>query len=81
MTVLTETGLIGQGAECAIRIEDEYASSRHVALRVDAGGWLVEDLGSTNGVWLNGQRVRYTARLSKGDRIRHGRTEMIVVPT
>jgi len=41
--------------------------------------WYVEDLGSTNGTWLNGRRIFSAQRLKKGDKIRIGRTVITVV--
>jgi len=39
----------------------------------------VEDLGSTNGTWLNGRRIYSAQRLNKGDKIRIGRTTVTVI--
>ena len=60
-------------------IADEYASPQHVQFTPDGDGWVAADLGSMNGMWVNGERA-YKHRLAKGDRVRVGRTTMTVVP-
>ncbi|HEU4382685.1 MAG TPA: PAS domain S-box protein [Anaeromyxobacteraceae bacterium] len=68
---LAET-VVGRGGEAAVRMEDPGISRAHVKLvrRAD-GGTAVVDLGSTNGTYVNGVRVR-TAALAEGDRIQIG---------
>lgn len=68
------------GREGSLVIDDEFASSYHASFRVSRGRWYVEDLGSTNGTWLNGRRIQAAQWLNKGDKIRIGRTVMIVEP-
>ncbi len=64
--------VVGRGLEAAVRVEDPGISRAHLALlrRAD-GGFTAVDLGSRNGTWVNGVRVR-TARLSEGDRLQIG---------
>jgi uncharacterized protein YegL len=69
------------GRQGNLTISDDYASSRHALFRYAQGGWHVEDLGSTNGTWLNGRRVYADQRLRKGDKIKIGRTTILVVST
>ena len=69
------------GREGSFVIDDEFASGRHARFRVARGRWYVEDLGSTNGTWLNGRRIQATQWLKKGDKIRIGHTVMTVEPT
>jgi pSer/pThr/pTyr-binding forkhead associated (FHA) protein len=61
-------------------ISDEYASGHHARIRAGRGLWYVEDLGSTNGTWLNGRRIHAPQLLNRGDKIRIGHTVMIVTP-
>jgi pSer/pThr/pTyr-binding forkhead associated (FHA) protein len=63
-----------------VSIEDEYASPHHAGFRPDGAAWTVEGLGSTNGVWLNRQRIYGATPLGKGDQVRIGHTMLIVVP-
>jgi pSer/pThr/pTyr-binding forkhead associated (FHA) protein len=56
-------------------LDDPNVSRRHAEVRRDGGGWAVIDLGSTNGIKLNGRRVDQGA-LQPGDRITVGLTEL-----
>ena len=63
--------VIGRSRECDLVLDDPNVSRRHAELRRDDGGWAVHDLGSTNGIKLNGQRSR-GGPLSPGDEITLG---------
>ena len=67
------------GRQGSLIINDEHASSQHALFQAAHGFWYVEDLGSTNGTWLNGRRMFSAQRLKKGDKVRIGRTQVIVV--
>ncbi|HTS97771.1 MAG TPA: FHA domain-containing protein [Streptosporangiaceae bacterium] len=67
------------GRQGKLVINDGFASGHHARFRLVRGLWYVEDLGSTNGTSLNGLPIHTTQRLKKGDKIRIGRTVMIVV--
>jgi len=70
-------GTIGRSRDCEIVLEDSGVSRHHAAIRPVAEGWTVEDLGSTNGVVLNGRRIGAAAQLAPGDRIELGSTEIL----
>jgi len=63
---------IGRAPECAIMLQDGYVSSHHARVFARAGRLWVEDLRSTNGTLLNGQRVRRPALMRSGDRLQIG---------
>ena len=65
---------IGRDTACAIQPDDTYLSQQHARVFERNGSWVVEDLGSTNGTYLNQQKVTVPAQLSPGDRIRLGKT-------
>lgn len=67
--------LIGRSRECDVRIDDPNVSRKHAELRRDGDEWSVVDLGSTNGIKVNGRRVE-SARLSPGDEITFGLTRL-----
>jgi pSer/pThr/pTyr-binding forkhead associated (FHA) protein len=67
------------GRQGSLVINDEHASSHHALFLSAHGLWYVEDLGSTNGTWLNGRRVVTAQRLKKGDKVKIGRTVIVVV--
>jgi pSer/pThr/pTyr-binding forkhead associated (FHA) protein len=66
------------GREGTLAISDEFASANHARFWVVRGRWYVEDLGSTNGTWLNGRRIHAAQLLKKGDKISIGHTIMTV---
>ena len=63
--------LIGRSRDCDITIDDPNVSRRHAELRNEDGRWVVADLGSTNGVKVNGRRVERAA-LEPGDELVFG---------
>lgn len=66
---------IGRSRECEILIDDPNVSRRHAEVRKTIEGWMVADLGSTNGVKVNGRRVREEV-LRPGDKITLGLIEL-----
>jgi pSer/pThr/pTyr-binding forkhead associated (FHA) protein len=69
------------GRQGTLIVSDEHASSHHALFQAAHGYWFVQDLGSTNGTWLNGRRIYAAQRLKKGDKIKIGRTTVVVVST
>ena len=67
--------VLGRSRECDIVVSDPNVSRRHAELRRDNGRWSIVDLGSTNGVKVNGHRVEQAA-LRDGDRITIGVTDL-----
>ncbi|MEA2373579.1 MAG: hypothetical protein QOD53_42 [Thermoleophilaceae bacterium] len=63
--------LIGRSRDCDFTLEDPNASRRHAELRNEGGHWIVSDLGSTNGVKVNGRKVEEAA-LQPGDELAFG---------
>jgi len=66
--------LIGRNPECALVLEDDFASGRHARIFHRDGGWWVEDLGSTNGTFLGGAKLTTVQPLTIGSALRIGRT-------
>ncbi len=70
---------IGRGGQNEIPLEgDEFASAQHARFETKRDGLWVEDIGSTNGTFVNGARVTTPRRLSKGDVVRVGQTDFRV---
>jgi len=69
------------GRQGSLIVSDDHASSHHALFQAAHGYWFVQDLGSTNGTWLNGRRIFAAQRLKKGDKIRIGRSTVVVVST
>jgi len=70
-------GTIGRSRDCDIRLEDAGISRRHAEIRPGPDGWTIADMGSTNGVLLNGQSIYAAQLLHPGDRLELGSTEIV----
>jgi pSer/pThr/pTyr-binding forkhead associated (FHA) protein len=70
--------VIGRDSDCDFQIIDEAVSSRHARLTYRYLQWWVEDLQSTNGTFLNDQRVETSTVIIKGDELRIGRQAILV---
>jgi hypothetical protein len=68
--------VVGRSRECDVVLEDPNVSRKHAQLNRTPTGWAVEDLNSTNGVLVNGRRIRGDQELSSGDRIEIGTSEI-----
>lgn len=71
---LSSAAQIGRGEGCAIRLSDTYVSQVHARLYGENGAWYVEDLGSTNGTFLNDRRVAQPVEVHAGDVVKVGKT-------
>lgn len=70
-----EGAVLGRGDAAEIRLEDPFASSRHAQVQGRGGAVVLEDLGSTNGTYLNEELLQGPAPLHQGDRVRIGDSE------
>ncbi len=68
--------LIGRGPDAAIRLDDDYVSTRHAQVNLSGDTWYVEDLGSTNGTYLGSARLTQPTTVQLGSRIRVGKTTL-----
>ena len=71
-----EPQLIGRSSE-ALPLTDQTISRRHCELTPDNGRWIVNDLASSNGTFVNGQRITRPRTLNPGDQIRTGNTLLL----
>lgn len=67
---------LGRSPESSLPVFDDSVSGDHLLLSYDSGAWKAEDLGSTNGTYINGQRLQKAAVLAYGDLIQVGRTKL-----
>ena len=72
---LLDGAVLGRGDKAEIRLEDPFASSRHARISRQGGVMVLEDLGSTNGTYLNEEVLGGPAPLHPGDRVRIGDSE------
>lgn len=73
----SERVTVGRAAENDITLDDATASQLHAVLESFAAGWSVTDLGSSNGTWVNGERIWSAHRLRHGDEMRMGQTRLV----
>ncbi len=66
--------LLGRGTDAAIRLDDDYVSTRHARFATNGEQWFVEDLGSTNGTYVGSQRVSKPVPVGIGIQVRLGKT-------
>jgi pSer/pThr/pTyr-binding forkhead associated (FHA) protein len=66
--------LIGRAPSCTLVLDDDYSSSRHARVFPEGDQWLVEDMGSTNGTFLDDQRVTGAVPVRPGAQIRVGQS-------
>jgi pSer/pThr/pTyr-binding forkhead associated (FHA) protein len=71
---------IGRSKDCTLTLSDDYASTQHARVSPRGDGWIVEDLGSTNGTFVGRTRVREATPLSPGTPLRLGRTVLELRP-
>jgi pSer/pThr/pTyr-binding forkhead associated (FHA) protein len=68
--------LIGRGTDAAIRLDDDYVSTRHARIASSGDQWFVEDLGSTNGTYIGTHRLTQPTTIALGSIIRIGKTTL-----
>jgi pSer/pThr/pTyr-binding forkhead associated (FHA) protein len=67
---------IGRGGQNDVALDDDFASARHARVEPRRDGVWVADIGSTNGTYVNGARIAQPKRLSPGDVVRVGGTDL-----
>lgn len=72
--------MLGRSPEATVPLEDDYASGRHARLFPQGSRWFLEDLGSTNGTFVQGQKLTRAAAVEPGVQFRVGRTVMELRP-
>ena len=73
---LDDSATLGRLPECEVTLDDPSVSRRHAKVSRKASGWVVEDLGSTNGLKVNGMKVAQ-ADLADGDRLELGTVKLL----
>ena len=76
LAITKRTTVIGRSHDCDITLDDANISRRHAELRQQGTSYWIVDLGSTNGVEVNGSRVE-RAKLEDGDTVTLGETELV----
>jgi pSer/pThr/pTyr-binding forkhead associated (FHA) protein len=78
ISIVKEEFLIGRGADCDLRVNDEDISRHHCLIRVRGQEATLSDLGSSNGTFVNGKRVLIQVKLGSGDEIGLGKCRFLV---
>ena len=75
----SQGAVLGRSRECDIVLDDANVSRRHAEVRPSGGSWIVRDLGSTNGVKVNGRRLDPSRpqSLAPGDAIELGTSRVV----
>lgn len=69
---------LGRSTVASVVVDDVYVSDEHAQVLPGEDGWVVRDLGSTNGTFLNGAKVTQPTTLAAGDHLRIGKTRIEV---
>ena len=80
ITLGTQPVLIGRADDSTLVLTDDYSSTRHARLSQRGAEWYVEDLGSTNGTYLDRAKVTTAARVPVGTPVRIGKTAIELRP-
>ncbi len=75
---IADVVVVGRSEDADIHLDDPYASDFHFRLAGGEDGVTIQDLGSTNGTYVNGRRVTAPVRLRRGDAVQVGKTIMEV---
>lgn len=70
--------VMGRSEQADIMLDDTYASEFHLRFSIDDGNLLVQDLGSTNGTYVNGRRITTPVTVTRGDAVQVGKSVMEV---
>ncbi len=76
MEVRTIPFIMGRGTDASLCVADEQVSRHHCQIERDGGNYIIRDLGSTNGTFLNGVRV-LICRLHPGDQLQIGSSQIL----
>lgn len=76
---LSPVTVIGRSTEVDVSLNDSFLSNEHARLAQQNGIWILDDLNSTNGTYLNGFEVRASTEVHDGDVVRVGRVELKLV--
>jgi pSer/pThr/pTyr-binding forkhead associated (FHA) protein len=73
---LKDSLTVGRAATCDVVVSDTYVSNVHARIFQRDGGWWLEDLGSTNGTYMNRTRVSSPTAIGPGDQVRMGKATL-----
>ncbi len=78
VSLATQRLVVGRSRSCDVRLRDDTVSRLHAALVWRSGALVVEDLGSSNGTWVNGERILSPRTVGAGDTVRFGSVKGVI---
>jgi hypothetical protein len=72
----TSGAVLGRSRDCDVVLGDPNVSRKHAEIRPSGSGWVIADLGSTNGVVVNGRKIAGAQPLKRGDRVELGTSQL-----
>ncbi len=77
---VTGEAVLGRAGDCGIVLDEKFVSTHHARVRRDGDRMLVEDLGSTNGTWVDDRRIDGAVPVGLGQRVRIGSIPFEITP-
>ena len=78
---LKEQNDIGRNDDCSISVKSPTMSRRHGELNFENGRWMISDLGSASGTWVDGKQIKTSCELRDGQTFRMGNVEFVLRAT
>ena len=75
---LREQNVIGRSELCVICVKSPTMSRKHGELKVEAGRWMLADLGSGSGTWVDGRQLKPSGELRDGQAFKMGNVEFVL---
>ena len=72
-----EGAIVGRGKDCDVRVNHSFVSTEHFQVWYDEGDWYIGDMGSKNGTYLNGSKLKKVKTIESGDEISFGEIEFV----
>ena len=76
----TEKTIVGRSEKCDLRLVDGMVSRNHCIILTEAKRFIVKDLESRNGTWVNGRKIKNRRQIKKGDIIQVGPFRLVFIP-
>ena len=76
---LRPISLVGRHPDCTVSLDEPFVSNEHAELTLRHGRWWLQDLGSTNGTFVNGTELRAAAAVEAEDVVQFGRVKLRLV--
>ncbi len=75
---LKEQNIIGRGEDCSVCVRSSMMGRRHGQLNFENGRWMLSDLGSASGTWVDGKQIKPSCELHDGQMFRMGNVDFVL---